>query len=320
MKSFFFSIILFGFFLFPVKLIYAFDVPKGLTVNPAFEEIVLDTETKTKDFFIFLQNTTDTTMILRIKVLDFGSLDESGGVAFLGATNDVTKKYALASWIRPETDVVILEPGESKKILITIENRESLSSGGHYGALTFQRESNTSSDIKTGEDTVAINQLFSALLFVKKIGGEIYHLDLKEWKYQNNHFSFQNNIQLRFQNSGNVHLVPRGTVIISDPFNRVVAKGVINEESAIILPETFRIYTVVLRNIAFSFVPGKYTAEISYRYDGQEIFSTSSFSFDFFPFPATLGSLIFIGGLSWYVARYWKKRKKRKISVSTDTH
>src|SRR3989344_6522014 len=138
--------------------------------------------------------------------------------------------------MHPEKDTLTLQPGETGAVRVTIENQDTLSPGGHYGALTF----------KTGGDTagagaannIAVEQLFSTLVFVKKIGGEIYDLKLSGQEYENSIVKFGDVLRLRFQNSGNVHLVPRGVAVVTDPLGRRVAKGTINQESALILPET----------------------------------------------------------------------------------
>lgn len=305
--KFFLSIIFFVGILFPRESLYAESAPRGITVSPVFQEIILEQKDTETDFFVSLTNTTETAVTLRITVFDFGSLDESGGVAFLGASNDLEKKYALASWMRPEKDVFMLEPGETKEILVTIENREMLSPGGHYGALTFRAETGAGEN-GTGS-IVAINQLFSTLVFVKKIGGEIYGLDLKESEYKSGLVRFQDILRLRFQNQGNVHVVPRGIATVSDPFGRVVAKGILNGESALILPETFRVYPVHLGALAMSFIPGRYTMDIAYRYDGKDDFSTTSLQFNFIPLPAILLGLV-LAVYGWYMIRRRRKRNK----------
>lgn len=312
MKHFIFLFLFFGILL-PFRPLWAIDTPHGITVDPAFQEIVIDKETNTKDFSVSLRNTTESSVILRIQTLDFGSLDESGGIAFLGATSDLTRQYAIASWVRPEKDVIILEPNESKSIRITIENRESLSAGGHYGALTFQTEEKSLQNDTEIKDVIAINQLFSTLLFVKKIGGEIYHLELKESKYENSPLFFQNILRIRFQNSGNIHLVPRGVVSIMDPLKRVVAQGVLNEESSIILPETFRVYPIQIRTLAPLFVPGMYTLDVSYRYDGKEDFSYDKQQFFFIPLSNILAILSMI--LLFFGRKIYRLKKRKSESA-----
>ncbi len=277
----------------------------GFSVSPMFQEISLEQKDREKDFFITLTNQADVPVSLSLSALDFGSLDESGGVAFLGAEKDVEKKYALASWMRTEKDRVTIGPKESQKIKVTIENSSSLGPGGHYGAVTFRAgEGVSAADAGT---RIAVQRMFSVLIFVKKIGGERYNLALKEKKSDGNFVMLPETVRLRFSNDGNVHTVPRGTVTIIDPLGRVVSKGIINEESGIILPETIRMYSVRMRPLVPSFVPGYYALDIAYRYDDREEFSLYSEQFAFLPGIAMIGiSLLLIAATGWYA---WRRRR-----------
>lgn len=280
-------------------------VSGGFSVSPMFQEISLEQKDREKEFFITLANQTDVSVSLSLSVLDFGSLDESGGVAFLGVQNDFEKKYALASWMRPEKDRVTIGPKENQKIKITIENSVSLGPGGHYGAVTFRAgEGVDAADTGT---RIAVQQMFSVLVFAKKIGGERYNLTLKEKESDGNFITLPETVKLRFLNDGNVHTVPRGTVTITDPLGRMVSKGIINEESGIILPETARMYPVRIRSLALSFIPGYYMLDIAYRYDGREEFSLYSERFAFLPGIAMIGiSLLLIAATGWYA---WRRRR-----------
>lgn len=287
--------------------------PNGLTVSPAFQEVVLDQKDIQKDFFVSLSNTSQGTVILRVAKYDFGTLDESGGVAFLGASNDLEKKYALASWMYPEKDILTLGPGETQKILVTVENSDTLGPGGHYGALTFSVED--ASQGALGREGISVNQLFSTLVFVKKIGGERYQLELKSVDYQSSLFRLQKRTQLHFLNGGNVHLVPRGTVVVLDPFQRMIARGIINEQSTLILPESSRVYSLSLETIARSFVPGWYTMEISYRYDGKDDFVKTSLRFISIPPVAMVGLLSLMVIFGWYGVKRRRRISKKHVAV-----
>ncbi len=282
----------------------------GITISPAFQEVTLHQGEKEAGFSVSLTNNIDVPVTLRVAALDFGSLDESGGVAFLGTESDLQKKYALASWLRLGKEVFTIEPFGKEEVEVVIENRDTLAPGGHYGALTFKTEY-SGQRTNTG-DTVSVNQLFSTLIFLKKVGGDIYQLGLKGWEYDHHLFQFQDTPRLRFENSGNVHAVPRGKVIVTDPLGREVAKGIINEESALILPETTRVYPVRLRQLLRNIIPGRYTVEITYRYDGKDDFTTTSFSFDFIPPLAMLGLLVFIATCGWYVAQLRRRMGEKK--------
>ena len=275
MASFFQNTKTLGIFLFFISCCVPLDVRAEstgmLSVSPLFIDISLEEGEKTKDFHLDVSNTTAESVVLRLSLIDFGSLNESGGIAFLGKDGEGDNRYALASWIVPERDVVTLLPDTTETLKFTIENRESLSPGGHYGSVLFAVEEEGQSNQDTSSQ-VSVNPTFSALVFVKKEGGIQYELDVKEWNFDQ--YTWQSGlperVALRFQNSGNVDVTPRGRVTMIDPLGRLVAKGILNEDSARILPESFRMYRTQLTPIFPYTIPGFYSVMIEYRFDGQE--------------------------------------------------
>lgn len=247
------------------------------SVSPIFTDVSIGTSESSQDFFLTVSNTTAEPVTLRISLVDFGSLDESGGIAFLGKETSGVNRYALASWIIPEKDVMILLPGAEEKLKLTIENRESLSPGGHYGAALFsiEPESDQGGII---EPNVSFNSTFSALIFAKKEGGALRELTIRETRYDEYALlsGLPRKIAARFQNSGNIDLTPRGRISLSDPFGRVVARGILNEDSARILPESFRNYGTVLHPEILPLIPGFYRMRMEYRFDGQDSFQMVS--------------------------------------------
>ncbi len=276
----------------------------GFTISPYFQNIDVRENDKNVPFSVDVTNTTSAPAILRLSILDFGTLDESGGVAFLGSSSNL--KYGLASWVSLPNDTLVLEPGQTQNIKGTIENKESLSPGGHYGALFFKIEDN-SDQAKAGKERVDFNPSFASLFFVRKIGGETYGLNLNSSTFAHNIFSLSNAVNLRFQNIGNTHIAPRGIVSIRDPFGRLVAKGIINDASALILPETFRVYPVTFLKLMTAVIPGRYTLDIDYRYDGKDDFSSESLTFFFVPPAIVLGLFILVLGIILYRRFIYKK-------------
>lgn len=59
----------------------------------------------------------------------------------------------------------------------------------------------------------------------------------------------------------------------------MVSKGVINEDSNIILPGLYRRYDVSLKKISRSGLLGKYKMDVNYRFDGYDQFRTYQTSF-----------------------------------------
>lgn len=275
----------------------------NFTISPPFSEIVLDKNDQQKSFPLIITNNNQNSATFKLSVADFGSLEESAGVAFLGMQkSQLDNKYSLASWISLEKDTIVIGSQQSLPVNVTIINKESLSPGGHYGAILIKYEGSN----KQNNDSVSINQSYASLIFAKKVGGEIYKLILSEIIIENNFFIMPHTIRLRFQNSGNVHSVPRGTIEITDPLHRLVAKGIINSESSIIIPESFRVIPNKLNKISYPILPGRYQVKVNYRYDGREISSSSQTSFLY------LGSLfwLIITGLLLLFAFLFLKQKK----------
>lgn len=298
-------------FIVGILLIFSVGVPDtsaaGFAVTPMIQEITLDEGERSKTSLVTVNNETEELATFELSVIDFGSLDESGGVAFLGATGDLEQKYALASWMQPEANEVTLGPGETRAIKVQIENRDNLSPGGHYGALIFRNVSTTRSDVPN----VAVNQVFSSLILVKKTGGAKYGLELASLSHPSPKPFFERLVTPRFRNSGNVHVVPRGEVRVTDPLGRLVYRGILNEGSTIILPETFREYPFRLFPVERAILPGYYSFDFSYRYDGRD--EKESWSKRFFYFPPFSG--ISIGGAAMMLVAFLWYRRRKKVHV-----
>jgi len=242
----------------------------GLFLSPPFTDISLDIKQPEKAFYLEIGNNTYTETVFDISVVDFGSLDETGGVAFLTVNNDKNeRKYSLASWISLEKQTVTVMPGKTEKIKVTILNKDSLSPGGHYGAVLATVR--TAAD--KVKDMVGINQSLASLIYVQKTGGEKPNLIFKSWEFSKNIFYFPKTVKIRFENNGNVHVVPRGKVEIKNSQGEIIAKGIINGDSGKILPESFRIMELPIENKVRRWNrPGIYNMDVSYRFDGRDEF------------------------------------------------
>ncbi len=260
-------------FIFPKEILGVES--KGAYLSPPFADIEI-INNEDKEFELEIGNDGEADLVFKLSVVDFGSLDESGGVAFLTANpSKDERKYALASWISLEKSEVVVAAKSKEIVKITILNKESLLPGGHYGAVlaTLRNEE------KSLGDKVGVNQSLASLLYVQKSGNEKRNLVLRNIYWRNPTLKLLDEVELRFENNGNTHLVPRGKVEIKNIFNKVVAKGIINEASAKILPESFRKMIVEINYFQKWKWPGKYLIEIDYRFDGRETFSKYQNSF-----------------------------------------
>jgi len=237
----------------------------GLTVSPALQSITISQTQAAKSFDFYVTNNDPVEQEFHLATIDFGSLDDSGGILFLGPEKALSYKYGLARWITLEKDAVALMPHETQKVIVTIHNKDSLAPGGHYGAVLVTPQ------LARGTPTpqTQINQVASSLLFLTKEGGAHYSLKLANYSLAAAAVRLPGTLDLRFRNAGNIHVVPRGLVTVTDPFGRTVQKGIINSDSGLALPESFREIAAPLARTATSWAPGVYHAHISYYYEGQ---------------------------------------------------
>jgi hypothetical protein len=255
----------------------AFAQDSPVTLSPAFQDITIAKDESQKSFELKVINGSDTDVDYRLSALDFKSLNETGGVAFIGENpTKLEQKYGLASWLILETNQITIPAHGTTRVKVIIDNRESLSPGGHYGAVLLTR---TNLPSATGADQVKLNQVLSSLLLVKKTGGEVYGFKLAGQQPNGDLWSLPDITTLRFQNTGNVHVVPRGAVKLVDPLGRVVKQGIINAESGNILPESFRRYESSLTDLGVVPVPGWYHLQVSYRYDGSDTLTIANYGF-----------------------------------------
>jgi hypothetical protein len=281
----------------------------GITISPAFQQVVVGKNDQEKSFTFSVTNNTGEPYEFSLSAVDFGSLDESGGVLFLGQSDKALNyRYGLSQWVTLQQDRVVVEPKATAKVPITIVNKESLAPGGHYGAILVTPTSSGERPTK-----VQVNQVLSSLLFVTKQGGETYRLGLQSFELHSHVFSPPSSVDLRFQNAGNVHVIPRGVITVTDPKGRVVKRGLVNENSAIILPETFRRLTARLDKEQTAWVPGRYHVSLTYRFDGKETFETREMTFVYINGWYVVAGIVLLVFMVFLVLSRWLRRRMFRV-------
>lgn len=279
---------------------------RGFVISPAFQQVAVRADQPSAAYILSLRNTTSQDQNFRLSVVDFGSLDEEGGVAFLGQpATELEHRYGLASWMTLEREAVFVPALGQVQIKVTIENKQSLGSGGHYAAVLATAVTDTGQP--AADPRVGIKQVLSSLVLATKEGGEVAALNLASQSHDGGWWRLPGTMNFRFQNAGNVHVVPRGRVAVKDSVGRVVKQGALNEASAVILPESFRRYKTSLMSVGNAWMPGIYRIETSYRYDGNEKTKTLVNSFWFVG--QLIGWLLIVGILSVVGGGIWLWRR-----------
>lgn len=293
----------------PVATLAA-EAPAGFVVSPAFQQVEVANGQASAQYTLKVRNNTATGQNFQLSVVDFGALDEQGGVAFLGQpATELEHKYGLASWMKLEKSAVFVAAGQMANVVVTIENRPSLAPGGHYGAVLLTAVTDTGAPVKS---QVGIKQVLSSLILASKQGGERQMLNLVEQKLNGAFGRLPSMVEHRFQNDGNVHVVPRGVTEVWDPAGKLVLRAAINDGSGAILPESFRRYSAKFTNVGRAWLPGSYTVKTQYRYDGTETTKTYTASFWYMGqvgiWLTIVLATVAIGVLGWLL---WRRQRRK---------
>lgn len=279
------------------------QVKAGITVMPSI--IHLDLEQDPPEYQLTYTNTTKTEINLLLSAQDFSELEDSYRVNFLDTKDALNYKYSLSSWISFENKNIQLAPGEKKSVTIFID-KGRVTKGGHYASILAEI-------IQPEKDKqVNVKAVLSSLLFVRASTGlEIEEGKISSFSPVRNNLEYPESFMLRFQNTGNVHVIPYGLTEVYDPLGNLVSKGILNEGSLDALPESIRRYDVVVENNKKVLLPGFYTAKISIHFgksDKKLSGSVRFFSYGSFDF-IKLGFILLI---LLAVVLYLRRRIKNK--------
>lgn len=240
----------------------SFAQEKGITVTPSI--IHLDLESDPAEYDISYTNSTNSNITLLLSVQDFSELEDAYRLNFLNQKDAQNYKYSLSSWVSFENKNIQLAPGEKKTVKIFID-KNRITKGGHYASILaeiLQEEA---------EKQVQVKAVLSSLLFVRASTGlEVEDGKISSFAPIRDGLEFPDSFMLRFQNSGNVHVVPYGLIEVYDMFGNIVSKGILNEGSLDALPESIRRYDIISKTDKKVLLPGFYTAKIAMHFGKQD--------------------------------------------------
>lgn len=282
----------------------------GITITPAFQELDLPASQPKLTYDISIQNSSTISQLFHLSLVDFGSLDESGGLEFLGqSTSQLEDKFGLAKWMSLPSAAVVVPGGQTVTLPVTITNDSTLAPGGHYGAVLATIDSSESS---SKGPNVGLRQVLSSLVLLTKEGGLIQRLNLAGQTDDAHLWKLPTQVTQRFHNTGNVHLVPYGVVEVEDPARRLVERNAINDGSVVILPDSYRQLTTQFLNTDAAWMPGRYRLISTYEYDGSSQTKTFVTTFWYAGLAVVwIVSLLFVAAVifwAWWFYRAFRKR------------
>jgi hypothetical protein len=186
---------------------------------------------------IKLFNETATPLTLYSSTDNFTSGDQEGTPNF---TN--TPKEGLASWITVSEATLTLAPGERKDVPVEINVPANADPGGHYAAVFFGDNPEA-----TGNGTIAVGNKVGTLVLLR-VDGTIREAGrIASFNMRGNNMVLTRlpaSFDLNFENQGNVHVRPTGTVTIRNVLGGTSTELTMNASSGAVLPNSQRTFSV----------------------------------------------------------------------------
>jgi hypothetical protein len=285
--------------------VFQVSARQSITVTPQIHKIDLSRD-PAEAIFLY-KNATDATIELEFSVQDFKDFTEEGVPSFLEPEDSESYKYGLSSWVQLSSRSLVIPANSERSVKVYID-KTRLPIGGHYSSLL--------AEIKNSADenkNVKLRAILASLIFVRS--GSEYNREegkIVTFTPRSSLLEFPQYFDLRFQNTGNIDVIPHGLVEVFDTLGSKTARGIINENSLISLPETIRKYKIPVKSVALFQVPGLYRAKMELRFGQSERVIRKEISFFSFgslgyAWPAGILAVLFS---ALFFFRKYKRRSK----------
>ncbi len=214
---------------------------QGLVVSPAIVHLQAGYNQNSLSFTINITNRTLNTTNIDVSSSNFTSFSNNGSVTFLPRMQGLN--HGLANNMIFENHLSLVR-GQSLNMSVTINNIDSLSRGGHYGAVLLN---NTGSLSNSYGNNFNSNDSVAVLVFLNTFNPGTAQVHLYNPPVNKYYFSLPSSLNVIFNNTGNIQTDPHGIIRILGSHNKLIGQGIINNESGYILPGTSCLYQVPIK-------------------------------------------------------------------------
>ncbi len=225
------------------------------------------------------------------EVVNFKATGEDGQGTFIPIINEDETAHTLAQWITITQGPHVIPSEQTEEISFFVEIPKDAPPGGHYAAVLISTEPPQNAE----KLAVKTSQVVSSLFFLR-IEGDVQELGtIREFRATKSFLERpEAEFSLRFENKGNVHLQPRGNIIITNMWG--TERGVIpvNYQTHFgnVLPNSIRDFKFAWKSTFAITDVGRYKVEatLAYGEDGVKT-ATAIAYFWIIPVKATLITL-----------------------------
>lgn len=256
-------------------------------------------------------NTNPFPLTVYASVVNFKPLGEDGSSQFSAPDTSDDVRSSLAEWISVPNGELVIPPEQTLQIPIVINPPIDTPPGGHYAAVLV----GTRPPQGTQGTVVETSQFVSSLIFLRVAGdvvesGTIRSFTTDKAIYESPTASFQ----LRFQNTGNVHVLPEGEIRIFNMWGQERGFIPINQKTLFgkVLSDSTRTFTFTWSGEWSPTDIGRYKAiaTLAYGEDSRK-FTSSETAFWIIPWRVVLAIVFVISligyGVSWLLKLYVRR-------------
>lgn len=225
-------------------------IPPRLEINVQPGEVV----TKT----IKVRNDSTVERAVSVDIKDYIVSDQTGTPIQLDPTAETgSNRWAAASWIQVSPSRLLIKPGETKAVVVTVIAPEDALPGGHYAMIIHSPDSGGS----LSQSGASIVTNVGTLLYLK-VPGPI-HQEAKIKEFSAPTFLEYGPVKFRsvISNLSDIHISPTGSIKITNWFGQPAGELVL--ESANIFPYASREFFNTLEN---KWLFGRYQARLIASY------------------------------------------------------
>jgi len=279
---------------------------QSLQIIPVIKEINVN---RGSDFSVqlSLRNMTAKDMVFEPIVNDFRAKDESGTPKIILGEPVLPTNISMVSWVAPIASIT-LPANQTKIIDVRLSVPKDAEPGGYYGVIRF-----SGSPSALSGSNVSISASTGTLLLIRVNGKINEHLEIKDF------FTMRANKRSglfekapttfveRLYNPSNIHLKPKGELIVKDMFGHVIGSIGVNGSSGNILPLSTRRFEQTLNKKRMY---GRYTATLNLTYGADKQTLNRTIIFWVIPYKVVCGILALLI-VMLFVAVKVRKRKIR---------
>ncbi len=256
-------------------------------------------------------NNNPTTLTVYADVVNFAPQGETGQGKFLPVFEEFSEGKTLAEWITVPDTPFVIPPESSVQIPVQVNVPEDAAPGGHFAAILV----GTRPPEGTKKQQVSTSQIVTSLFFVRIAGDVIEKGDVRTFVAEDSFVDTpQVTFTIRFENKGNVHLLPQGQIVITNMWGKERGVVPINYRTNFgnVLPNSIRKFEFTWKGEQSFTDIGRYKAELTLGYGvDQRQFTTQSTYFWVIPIKpvlTVLGILVIIIGIVFLSIRAYVRR------------